>query len=150
MSVSLNKIGDVLLCQGQTDAALERYQQGLEHREALLASDPGSAQARRDVSVSFDRIGDVLVRQGQTDAALERYQQGLEHREVLLARDPGSAEARRDVWVSYWKLAETDLENAEYHWRNAFEHLDHLEKTGCLDQVDSEFYETARRRAGPG
>ncbi len=70
LSVSYNKIGDVLVAQGNLDEALARYRDGLAIRERLAAADPGNTEWQRDLSVSFNKIGDVLRAQGKLDEAL--------------------------------------------------------------------------------
>ena len=71
LSVSYNKIGDVLVAQGKLDEALTAYRDSLAIAERLRQADPGNAGWQRDLSVSYDRVGDVLVAQGKLDEALE-------------------------------------------------------------------------------
>ena len=55
VSVSLNKLGDLLAARGRpgdADQAQKHYTRSLEIRESLLKANPGSAQAARDVVVS--------------------------------------------------------------------------------------------------
>ena len=59
VSVSVNKIGDVLVSRNDLSGALARYEEGLEIARRLLAADPSHAERARDVSVSLERIGDV-------------------------------------------------------------------------------------------
>jgi tetratricopeptide (TPR) repeat protein len=112
VSVSLNKLADFLASRGQpgdADLALGHYQRCHEVLERLLAANPDSAQAARDVSVSLERLADFLARRGQpgdADLALGHYQRSLEVRERLLAANPDSAQAARDVSVSLNKLAD--------------------------------------------
>ena len=67
--MSLDKLGDVLVTQGDLAGARTRYQQSLDIRERLASADPSSASLRRDVSVSLDELGDVLVAQGDSTSA---------------------------------------------------------------------------------
>ena len=60
VSVSVNKIGDVLPIRDDLSGALSRYEEGLEIGRRLMAADASHAERARDVSVSLDRIGDVL------------------------------------------------------------------------------------------
>jgi tetratricopeptide (TPR) repeat protein len=112
VSVSLNKLGDFLSQRGQTgdaERALAAYERDLEISEKLLAANPESAQAARDVSVSLDRLGDFLSKRGQTgdaERALAGYERSLEVREKLLATNPQSAQAARDVSVSLNNLGD--------------------------------------------
>ena len=112
LSATHNQMGDVLRQRGQPgDAAQveQHYTRSLELAEKLLADNPGSAQAVRDVSVSLDRLGDFLARRaqpGDADKALGHFTRSLEVREKLLADNPGSAQAVRDVSVSLNKLGD--------------------------------------------
>ena len=66
----------------------------LAAQEDLLAANPDSAQAARDVSVSLERLGDFLSARGQpgdADQALAHYRRDLEISERLLAANPDSA-----------------------------------------------------------
>ena len=89
LSVSHDKIGDVLVAQGDRAGALAAYRESLNIREALAARDPANTEWQRDLSVSHDKIGDVLVAQGDGAGALAAYRKGLDIREALAARDPG-------------------------------------------------------------
>ena len=66
----------------------------------LAASDPGNADAQRDLSISQNKIGDVLVAQGDGPGALVAYRRGLAIREALAARDPANTQWQTDVAVS--------------------------------------------------
>ena len=73
LSVSNNKVGDVLVAQGNLPEALKTFREGLAIRERLAAADPGNAGWQRDLSVSYDRVGDVLVAQGNLPEALKMF-----------------------------------------------------------------------------
>ncbi|OYW75661.1 MAG: hypothetical protein B7Z37_12275 [Verrucomicrobia bacterium 12-59-8] len=109
--MSLNLLGNFLAQRGlpgDSEAALKHYTRDLEMSEKLLAANPDSAQAARDVSVSLNKLGDFLAQRGQpgdAEAALKHYTRSLEQREKLLAANPDSGEAARDVVVSHYKLA---------------------------------------------
>ena len=111
VSVSLNKLGDFLAQRaqpGDADKALGHFTRSLALREKLLADNPGSAQAVRDVSVSLNKLGDFLAQRaqpGDADKALGHFTRSLALREKLLADNPGSAQAVRDVAVSHYKMA---------------------------------------------
>ena len=69
--MSYNKIGEVLVAQGNLPEALKSYRDGLAIRDRLAKADPGNAGWQRDLSVSYDRVGDVLVAQGNLPEALK-------------------------------------------------------------------------------
>jgi tetratricopeptide (TPR) repeat protein len=51
LSVSYNKVGDVLVAQGKLDEALKAYRDSLAIMERLAAADPSNTQWQRDVSL---------------------------------------------------------------------------------------------------
>ena len=106
LSVSYNKIGDVLVAQGNLPEALTSFRDGLAIRDRLAQADPGNAGWQRDLSVSYERIGDVLVAQGNLPEALTSFRDGLAIRDRLAKTDPGNAGWQIDLVVSHWKLAE--------------------------------------------
>jgi tetratricopeptide (TPR) repeat protein len=112
VSVSLGKLADFLASRGlpgDATQALGHYQRSLTVRERLLAANPESAQATRDVSVSLNGLADFLARRGlpgDAEQALGHFQRCNDMFERLLAANPESAEAARDVAVSLIKLAD--------------------------------------------
>ncbi|MEN0078146.1 MAG: TIR domain-containing protein, partial [Pseudomonadota bacterium] len=74
LSVSLERVGDVLKAQGQLSDALERFEESRKIFARLAEADPGNAGWQRDLSVSLNKVGDVLKAQGQLSAALERFE----------------------------------------------------------------------------
>ena len=68
--MSYNKIGDVLVAQGNLAEALTSFRDGLAIRDRLAQADPGNAGWQRDLSVSYNKIGDVLKAQGNLAEAL--------------------------------------------------------------------------------
>jgi tetratricopeptide (TPR) repeat protein len=75
LSVSHNKIGDVLVAQGDLAGALNAYRESLGVAEILASADPSNAGWQRDLSVSHNKIGDVLVAQGDLAGALKAYRE---------------------------------------------------------------------------
>ena len=69
-----NKVGDVLVAQGNLPEALNSFRDSLAIAERLAKSDPGNAGWQRDLSVSYIKVGDVLVAQGDLPEALKSYQ----------------------------------------------------------------------------
>jgi hypothetical protein len=64
LSVFYNKIGDVLVAQGNLTAALKSFRDEFATADRLAKADPGNAEWQRDLSVSYRKIGNVLVDQG--------------------------------------------------------------------------------------
>ena len=64
LSVSHNKIGDVLVAQGDGAGALAAYRKGLEICEVLAGRDPANALWQTDLAVSCSKLGGVELGQG--------------------------------------------------------------------------------------
>ena len=88
LSVSYDKVGDVLVAQGNLPEALKSYRDSLAIADRLANADPGNAGWQRDLSVSYDKVGDVLVAQGNLPEALKSYRDGLAIRERLATGRP--------------------------------------------------------------
>ncbi|MFC5771061.1 tetratricopeptide repeat protein [Thauera sinica] len=104
--VSHNKIGDVLVAQGDGEGALVAYREGLEIARTLTGRDPGNTQWQRDLSLSHDRVGDVLAVQGDGLGALTAYRKTQTIAEALARRDPGNTKLQRDVAASYTSIGD--------------------------------------------
>ncbi len=137
LSVSHDKIGDVLRSQGDGEGALKAYRTGLAIRETLAQRDPANTEWQRDLSVSHNKIGDVLVSQGDGEGALKAYRTGLAIRETLAQRDPANTEWQRDLIVSGVKLAATDPSAAQSHLSRALAIARTLQSQGRLAPVDA-------------
>ncbi len=136
-SVSLSKIGDVLLSQDDRDGALTHYQRSLEIAERLSAADPASADRASDTSVSLSKVGDVLLSQGDREGALAHYQRSLEIAERRFAAGPGSVELARGLSVLFTRMAFV-TEDRRYLERS-LAILRDLEARGALADSDRRF-----------
>ena len=145
LSVSHNKIGDVLVAQGDGAGALAAYRKSLAIAEALAGRDPANTGWQRDLSVSHNKIGDVLVAQGDGAGALAAYRKSLAIREALAGRDPANTEWQRDLIVSYVKL--TEVCGDKVYVRKALKIAEHLLQRGLLAQRDAWMIEDLNRRA---
>ncbi len=58
LSVSYNKVGDVLVAQGNLPEALKIFRDGLAIADRLAKSDPGNAEWQRDLVISYKKIAD--------------------------------------------------------------------------------------------
>ncbi|WP_342360164.1 tetratricopeptide repeat protein [Terrarubrum flagellatum] len=124
LSVSHNKIGDILSTQGDLDAALAEFHKGLVIAEQLTQRDPANTPWRRDLSVSHSKIGDILSAQGDLDAALAEFRKSLAITEQLAQHDPANTQWRRDLSVCHERIgdilsAQGDLDAALAEFRKA-------------------------------
>ena len=106
LSVSYERVGDVLVAQGNLPEALKAFRDCLAIRDRLAKADPGNAGWQRDLSVSYERVGDVLVAQGNLPEALKAFRDGLAISDRLAKADPGNAGWQRDLSVSYNKVGD--------------------------------------------
>src|SRR6266446_5713853 len=104
LSVSYDKVGDVLMAQGRLDEALKAYRDGLAIREHLAATDGSNTPWQRDLSVSYNKVGDALVGQGRLDEALKAYRDSLVIRERLAATDRSNTQWQRDLLFSVGRI----------------------------------------------
>ena len=91
LSISHDRIGDVLVAQGEGGAALAAYGSGMAIAERLAAADPGNAEWQRDLIVS-------CVKLAEAEPATARLSLG---RALAVARALSEAGrlAPRDVWM---------------------------------------------------
>ena len=96
MSVSHEKIGDVLLAQGESEQALGNYRASLAIRQKLSSQDPGNAGWQRDLLVSNYKLGRVYLTQGNLERALMFFKRALTIADELIALDPRNARYQND------------------------------------------------------
>jgi serine/threonine protein kinase/tetratricopeptide (TPR) repeat protein len=76
-------LGDVLLAQGRSDAALAEQRAALAIANGLAAREPNNLDWRRDVAESRLGLGQVLVARGDLDAAIVEFRAGLSASDAL-------------------------------------------------------------------
>lgn len=97
LSVTYDKIGDMLLVTGKIDEALAMYRKDLAIAEKLAAAHPENLDYRRDLVVSYDRVGDALLAGGRIDDAIATYRLKLPIAQQLGALDPDKVEKIGDL-----------------------------------------------------
>jgi len=104
--VSYDRVGDVLVAQGNLPEALKSFP-----RRARDCGPSGEGRPRqrrlaaRPVRCPTIVSGDVLVAQGNLPEALKSFRDGLAIRDRLAKADPGNAGWQFDLVISNWKLA---------------------------------------------
>jgi tetratricopeptide (TPR) repeat protein len=88
LSVSYERVGDVLVAQGNLPDALKDFRDSLAIAERLAKADPQNAGWQRDLSISHNKVGDVLKDQGNLPDALKAFRDSLAIRERLARADP--------------------------------------------------------------
>jgi pimeloyl-ACP methyl ester carboxylesterase len=74
LSVSHNKLGDLVTAAGDLTTATRHYQAGMTMAERLAAADPGNTQYQRDLSISHNKMGDLARAAGDSTTAAQHYQ----------------------------------------------------------------------------
>jgi tetratricopeptide (TPR) repeat protein len=106
LSVSLDKLGDLAVAQGDLAGALRCFTQSQTIAERLAASDPANAVWQFDLGISNERLGDLAVAQGKLDEALVFHTKRKDIINALAASDPANAAWQRDLSVSLNRLGE--------------------------------------------
>ncbi len=158
LAMNLSKLGTLLYKReqlGDLDQAVAHHTRALEIREKLLAADPTSTIASKEVSVSLGRFADILAKRakpGDDDNAVAYYNRSLSIREKLLAAAPESVEAAQDVSVAHYKIAtyawqhKDDKSNRE-HCRANYDMLKpRIEKGMIFDGPTMNFYKQLDKR----
>jgi len=124
LSVSYTKLGDFELRLGNTDAALQHYNNALTIALTPVLRDPSNSGFQRDLSISYEKLGDIELRLGNSDAALQHYNNVLTVMLKLVELDPSNSGFQRDLSISYSKLGDVELrlgnsDAALQHYNNA-------------------------------
>ena len=86
LAVNQNKIGDVLVTQGDGPGAFAAYDRSLKIAEALAARDPANTEWQRDLIVSYVKLSEVSGDKTYVQRALE-IAEDMQQRGVLAPRD---------------------------------------------------------------
>jgi tetratricopeptide (TPR) repeat protein len=115
LSVSYERLGDLMRALGNGEAAREYFQKSLDIRERLARAEPQHADYQSEVSVSYEKLGNLMRALGNGEAAREYFQQSLDIRERLARAEPQRADYQRNLSVSCNKLGDLirDLGNGE-------------------------------------
>ena len=74
--MSYNKVGDVLVAQGNLAEALKAYRDGLRIAERLAKADPQNAVWQADLASSHGKLGQLYVRLGDKAEARRMFERG--------------------------------------------------------------------------
>jgi len=103
LSVSYNKLGDLLTAQGNLNEARENYQRGLEIRERLAEMDPQNIGWQRDLGVSYERLASLTSE--PVEDRVQSLQDAVAIYRNLAEMMPGSGEALGTLVRGLWQLA---------------------------------------------
>jgi hypothetical protein len=97
LSVSHNKIGDVLRAQGDLPRALESYDAGLEIDERLALHAPDNAQVQRDLVISLLEVARLSAVTGDCAAARSAITRAEVQAQLLVEHFPHIPEHAGDL-----------------------------------------------------
>lgn len=103
-ALGYNGMGNVLEARGDSQRALEAYQQGLSITEALVQSDPANTQWQRYLAMSQCNIADVLFAQGDSPGALNAYHAARDIAEGLARHDSTNLQWQRELAISHERI----------------------------------------------
>ena len=106
LSVSHERMGDLLRALGQGEAARQHYEADLGIAQRLATGEPNRAEYQRDLSVSHNKMGDLLSALGEGEAAHQHYEAALGIAQRLANAEPDRAEYQRDLSVSHNKMGD--------------------------------------------
>ena len=137
LSVSYNKLGDLMAALGQGEAARDFFQKDLAIAERLARAEPERADYQRDLSVSYERLGDLLRKEGNVGAAGEYFRQSLAIRERLADAEPERADLQRGLVVPLTRMAQLETDKAHAYLGRALQILRTLKSAGRqLEKLD--------------
>jgi tetratricopeptide (TPR) repeat protein len=110
-SVMLNKLGTVLLMQGDTAAAAAAFADGLAIARELVAAEPASDTARRDLTISLKHVGETFRKAGDLSAARAAFDECLVLRRVLASEDASNQMVQVDLASVLTELGDIELES---------------------------------------
>ena len=111
IALAKDDIGRIQEVQGDLEAALKSYQDGLNIAQKLAREDPSNKEWQRDLWVSFNKIGDIQKTHDNLKGSLISYQDGLKIVKKLVREDSGNKQWQRDLSISYNNIG--DIQKAQ-------------------------------------
>src|SRR5262249_4869623 len=108
LSMTLMKIGEVLLDADDPTAALVPYEEALTIRRKLAAADPDNAHGQRDLGAILREFGDAQFDANEHAAALAAYEESLAIRRRLASSDPTNPGWQADLAVALYNISTVD------------------------------------------
>ncbi|WP_153161065.1 CHAT domain-containing protein [Zoogloea sp. 1C4] len=132
LSVSYNKLGDLMTALGQGDEARDYFLKDLDIAQRLAQAEPQRADYQRDLSISYNKLGDLMTALGKGDEARDYFLKDLAIAQRLAQAEPQRADYQRDLIVSLVRIAQTDPAHAVEQLRRALDIARALKARGLL------------------
>ena len=122
ISICLTNVADIQAQIGQTQNALDNYQESLSIRRKIQNSSGDTPQTLRDISLSLGNVANIQAQIGQTQNALDNYQESLVIAHKIQNISGDAPQTLRDISVSLVKVALLEAEKEEKD--NAISHFE--------------------------
>ena len=96
VSLDLRDIGDVLMDQGELDAAARHYEEGLAVLRRVASEFP-QLRTERNLANALRRTGGALMQAADLDGAMAHYEEALELLRRLAGADPRNIDLAQDL-----------------------------------------------------
>ena len=106
LSVSYDRLGDLMSALGQGEEARRLFEQSLQIRQRLAEAEPGRADYQRNLSVSYNKLGDLMSASGQGEEARQLFEQSMQICQQLAKAEPERTDRQRDLAASHNKIGE--------------------------------------------
>ena len=104
--IAFGEGSESMLEAGNLRGAAEAMHRTVELAEEVASSNPGSAQAQRDLSLSLERLGDLEERLGDIGRAIALYEPSLPIARVLAESNPSHPGFQKDLEITERPLEE--------------------------------------------
>ena len=104
ISISYERMGDILKAEGNLSASRKYYELDLEISKQLAEESP-TIEMRRGLSISYERMGEILKAEGDIPASRKYYELVLEISKQLAEESP-TIDIRRGLSVSYERMGD--------------------------------------------
>ena len=143
-SVSLEKLGNVLLALRRPEEARKRFEERLRESEVLARVDPRRLEFRRDLAVAHQRLSSALLQLGHNAEALDHARTDLQFSTTLAGEYPLDAGIRGDLAAARFQMGlvllkdgamtPAKLNEAKANFEQAVKILRSLATDGKIDQ----------------
>jgi tetratricopeptide (TPR) repeat protein len=140
----LDRIGDFLHTQGDTEAALSAYRLELELGRRFAGKGPDNPQTQHQISVVLTKLGFVYGSQGDFSKSIAQCGEAADVARALIGKDQNNSEWQMDLVASLHCLARAG-DKPRDSWTEALAILSHLQSDRRLPPAKQGWIATVRR-----
>jgi tetratricopeptide (TPR) repeat protein len=133
LSITHERLGDVLMVQENPGEALPQFQASLAIREVIARGDPANVSWQADMALAYERVGSVFAALKRNDDAEAAYRRSLDIYVSLLGRSPDSASLLFGSAMPLIRLGMLHGASGAPYLEKALAILKQLDATGRLD-----------------